>query len=1146
MDTIYLTILRTFRSVRIAFRHATKRCMICGFCFTAALLATLIQANASSLSVDPLISEPLTYIPDQNARYIDFENGDDDNKGTRTDPWKHHPWDPNARGNAATATGIRTYIFRKGTIYRGFLDATQSGSPKNPVRLTIDPDWGEGEAILSGSQKVTEKWSRCNPEITSKLPAESVNKAWCLTVKSGAEPRMLWKLDASGITRIPLARTPNWKIIEQDDPRSQWYELTDVILELPLEVDGAKGFSIGDNLSVIPGRQAPAWQTESKKLPLIRIIDIDKNQLLVEVRNWHAGLLRAGNQLTNNKTRTTIKQPGGSHSIIRHLADTAHLKSNRADAYAGATIWAERRSMPKADAAIITNNSRYDHLLSANFHRSIGGGPRPHDRYYLEGLPEFLDSPGEYLYIPGKNNSGTLVLRLPNDDNPNLATIETALRPTILSIVDKTNIDISGLIFRFSNQVFPGTREARFAPLHASAIQIRGNSRDIRIHNCRFFHLPAGIVGYPEDRAEPSRIDNIFISDNTFNDIDGSAIAIGNGQMHHSLKKNGSRLVHVNVLRNRITNSGYRTLAHFSLGNQGHAIGITGGEVVDVTGNRIDRVWGAGISVRLGSGYKDGHVARPLLRGLIRDNRVIDSLLGLQDAGGITSWMGGPTYIYNNISGNPVGCMHSKHITSRRHDWYRRGCYGVGIYLDGQYKGYVFNNIAWGKNNNANDRIYNSAGFNEAMGFMNTIFHNTFSRFAVGLHKGIARQHNRNYYIGNLFLDMGLQNIQQENISSAIEPGTLAFSNNLFWGNPNAFGKFGNHRRDAHKDLSDWQGSMHDRQMIAYDTGVIADRIPVNNVNPPDFSPTKDSPAIDAGGKVFVPWALYGVVGEWHFLRRRDAPSVITGENINMNAEWHQRDMYHLIPRNDLQCRNTRERDFVAGILEDWVPGALKFDGERRYCVLADAIPESTLEQSPNSGHRKDSASDTQRETVDMGTNNFLIEVVLAPTPGSGQSGIVSKRGERGYELDLDSGGHLRLTLDSENGTVSRTSSVSIDDGNWHHVITEVDRSSPEGITIYIDGKRANGTWAGTHLHNVSLSNSADFEVGRSSAGAYSGLIDFLRISRGTLAQAETNIEELFDWEFNGPFLRDFYGRAITGKLRDVGAVEFSINQTSQ
>jgi hypothetical protein len=76
---------------------------------------------------------------------------------------------------------------------------------------------------------------------------------------------------------------------------------------------------------------------------------------------------------------------------------------------------------------------------------------------------------------------------------------------------------------------------------------------------------------------------------------------------------------------------------------------------------------------------------------------------------------------------------------------------------------------------------------------------------------------------------------------------------------------------------------------------------------------------------------------------------------------------------------------------------------------------------------------------------------------------------------------------------------------------------------------------------NVSLTNSADFLVGKGPAGGYfAGAIDYLRVSRGTLAEARTSIEELYKWEFDGPFLTDFRGKAPTGARRDAGAYEYA------
>lgn len=48
----------------------------------------------------------------------------------------------------------------------------------------------------------------------------------------------------------------------------------------------------------------------------------------------------------------------------------------------------------------------------------------------------------------------------------------------------------------------------------------------------------------------------------------------------------------------------------------------------------------------------------------------------------------------------------------------------------------------------------------------------------------------------------------------------------------------------------------------------------------------------------------------------------------------------------------------------------------------------------------------------------------------------------------------------------------------------------------------------------------------RAQNGRYlDGTVDFLRIAQGTLAHADTTIEKLYAWEFDGPQTRDFTGR---------------------
>lgn len=154
----------------------------------------------------------------QPVRYIDFENGDDSNSGENpATPWKHHPWDPNASGVAAAATGIRTYIFKRGSVYRGRLlvkEATRSGAP---IRITSDPGWGSGEAILCGSERVR-NWQR--GAMRKDIPEPE--RVWWADLDFA--PRCVWNVGADGrITRIPLARTPNWKASNPDDVKSEWW-----------------------------------------------------------------------------------------------------------------------------------------------------------------------------------------------------------------------------------------------------------------------------------------------------------------------------------------------------------------------------------------------------------------------------------------------------------------------------------------------------------------------------------------------------------------------------------------------------------------------------------------------------------------------------------------------------------------------------------------------------------------------------------------------------------------------------------------------------------------------------------------------------------------------------------------------------------
>lgn len=89
--------------------------------------------------------------------HVDFAGGDDSRDGrTPQTAWKHAPGDEQAGGRAASvrlAPGDRV-LFRAGVPYRGTIRLPASGTPAAPI-VYSGTGWGEGQAILDGSDPVT-------------------------------------------------------------------------------------------------------------------------------------------------------------------------------------------------------------------------------------------------------------------------------------------------------------------------------------------------------------------------------------------------------------------------------------------------------------------------------------------------------------------------------------------------------------------------------------------------------------------------------------------------------------------------------------------------------------------------------------------------------------------------------------------------------------------------------------------------------------------------------------------------------------------------------------------------------------------------------------------------------------------------------
>ncbi len=140
------------RTVRAAFRLSEAILVLLVFLpwgqtITAASDYVWQQPQAVVTTVGDLqwAPRPFQFETGATVRYIDFATGNDNNSGqTKAAPWKRHPWDSAATGNARNGRGTHTYVFKRGVVYRGKLTGSDAGTVAQPIRLTSDPTWGTG------------------------------------------------------------------------------------------------------------------------------------------------------------------------------------------------------------------------------------------------------------------------------------------------------------------------------------------------------------------------------------------------------------------------------------------------------------------------------------------------------------------------------------------------------------------------------------------------------------------------------------------------------------------------------------------------------------------------------------------------------------------------------------------------------------------------------------------------------------------------------------------------------------------------------------------------------------------------------------------------------------------------------------------
>ena len=339
-------------------------------------------------------------------------------------------------------------------------------------------------------------------------------------------------------------------------------------------------------------------------------------------------------------------------------------------------------------------------------------------------------------------------MRLPAGIDPNSVRIEAGKHPDLIVGTDVKHLEISGLDFRWTTQPWDldiAAWDFRTKPFgvrpeaNPACIRIWGRGEGIRIANCSFEDVVMGIRMRAIGSGSPIR--DITVEDNVFRNTDAGAAHFTAGAGWGFSHPVGV-LDDVRLYRNYAANIGFRATRY----ERGCTFDLTHPFRAHIAGNVVERCGAQAINVVAGKGESRGDV--PLVRVLIHQNKAWKTMQNANDFGGIESWQHGTVYIFNNLSFDARGQREGERVHNKGNPGF-----GHAYYLDGGFKHYLFNNIAWGLSNDPTSPLVNCAAFQEIYSHQNMFFNNTAYNFTVGSRRQ-APHAGRNKFLGNVWQSM--------------------------------------------------------------------------------------------------------------------------------------------------------------------------------------------------------------------------------------------------------------------------------------------------------------------------------------------------------------------------------------------------------
>jgi len=203
---------------------------------------------------------------------------------------------------------------------------------------------------------------------------------------------------------------------------------------------------------------------------------------------------------------------------------------------------------------------------------------------------------------------------------------------------------------------------------------------------------------------------------------------------------------------------------------------------------------------------------------------------------------------------------------------------------------------------------------------------------------------------------------------------TIAYAHNVFYDTPPHFGSFESNGT-YHSSIQSFKNALDHYKVLSAHVGEVVTEDPVKNAAAHDFRLSENSPAIDKGARVFVPFPLYMMIGEYNFHLNNTNPAKILDNHWYVAPYYYNgRKSYRYMPRFPLEAVNVSAENFIDGALEDWTKSALQLNGTNQYAYIPHEKMSSDT-RYPLEKNREGIIPGRRIRNADMDDNNFLLEI---------------------------------------------------------------------------------------------------------------------------------------------------------------------------